>query len=66
MQDALSKGAVAACGGGRPHFEAGSPLAGGYFFEPTVLTGGRLESRGSCSWRHMHWGPYSWLKASYR
>ena len=39
VQDALAKGAVAACGGGRPQFEAGHPLAGGFFFEPTVLTG---------------------------
>ena len=41
MRDALDKGAVAACGGARPDWGAGSPLAGGFFFEPTVLTGAR-------------------------
>lgn len=42
VQDALDRGAVAACGGRRAAWEVGSPLAGGYFYEPTVLTG---ESR---------------------
>lgn len=41
VQDALAKGAVAACGGQRPRFEDGSQLRGGFFYEPTVLTGSR-------------------------
>ncbi|EFN58977.1 hypothetical protein CHLNCDRAFT_48452 [Chlorella variabilis] len=45
VRDALAKGAVAACGGARPSWEAGSPLAGGYFFEPTVLIGGTVDMR---------------------
>ena len=43
MQDALAKGAAAACGGRRPDWGSGSPLEGGFFFEPTVLTGGRVR-----------------------
>ena len=39
VQDALVKGAVAATGGRRPDWGGGSPLEGGFFFEPTVLTG---------------------------
>lgn len=39
VQDALAKGAVAATGGRRPDWGGGSPLEGGFFFEPTVLTG---------------------------
>lgn len=39
VRDALAKGATAVVGGGRPRWEEGSPLAGGFFFEPTVLVG---------------------------
>lgn len=45
VQDALGKGAVAACGGRRPRFEDGSQLRGGFFYEPTVLTGGSVDMR---------------------
>lgn len=47
MQDALAKGAAAACGGRRPDWGSGSPLEGGFFFEPTVLTGERVAA--SCA-----------------
>ena len=39
VQEALAAGAAAACGGRRPSWQPGSPLAGGFFYEPTVLTG---------------------------
>jgi hypothetical protein len=39
VRDALSKGAKAATGGGRPKWDAGSPFEKGFFFEPTVLVG---------------------------
>lgn len=39
VRDAVAKGAQVACGGARPS-HAGGPLAGGFFYQPTVLTGG--------------------------
>lgn len=45
VQDALAKGAAAACGGRRPDWGSGSPLEGGFFFEPTVLTGATPDMR---------------------
>ncbi|KAL4437189.1 hypothetical protein ABPG75_004328 [Micractinium tetrahymenae] len=45
VQDALGKGAVAACGGRRPRWEDGSQLRGGFFYEPTVLTGATVDMR---------------------
>ena len=55
VADALSKGAVVAVGGQRPKWDAGHSLAGGFFYEPTVLTGGwvgagggRGEREGAC------------------
>ncbi|WP_236242105.1 NADP-dependent succinic semialdehyde dehydrogenase [Streptomyces sp. CC228A] len=38
VDDAVRRGAEVRCGGGRPRGLPG-PLAGGWFFEPTVLTG---------------------------
>ncbi|PSC68568.1 succinate-semialdehyde dehydrogenase [Micractinium conductrix] len=45
VADALSKGAVVAVGGQRPKWDAGHSLAGGFFYEPTVLTGARPDMR---------------------
>lgn len=39
VEDAVKKGARVPVGGKRPPFEAGHPLAGGNFYEPTVVTG---------------------------
>jgi hypothetical protein len=44
VQDAVAKGASVACGGARPSWGAGSPLAGGFFYQPTVLTGACLPA----------------------
>lgn len=45
VQDAVSKGAVVACGGRRSQFDKGSALEGGFFYEPTVLTGATVDMR---------------------
>lgn len=45
VQDAVAKGASVACGGARPSWGAGSPLAGGFFYQPTVLTGATIDMR---------------------
>ena len=39
VADAVQNGAKVVVGGSKPGFEDGSPLGGGSFFEPTVLTG---------------------------
>ena len=40
VADAVERGAKLTTGGSRPRFDSGSRLAGGSFFEPTVITGG--------------------------
>jgi succinate-semialdehyde dehydrogenase/glutarate-semialdehyde dehydrogenase len=45
VDEAVAGGARAAAGGRRPAFDVASPLAGGNFFEPTVLVGAPVDAR---------------------
>jgi acyl-CoA reductase-like NAD-dependent aldehyde dehydrogenase len=45
VQDAVGKGGVVLAGGQRPDFGTSSPLGGGFFYEPTVITNATVDMR---------------------